>query len=121
MKKSLLIVDDEKLVRWTLAKILANDEVEVVLAAGGKEAIDRIDREDFDLIITDLAMPDCSGLDILLKAREIRPGAKVIMMTGYSGDAERQQVWQAGACEIIDKPFRVERVMQLVRQTLGNG
>ena len=118
MTKSLLIVDDEKLVRWALLKSFTGKEFCVVSASDGIEAMEKINAECFDLIITDYAMPGMNGIEVARKAREICPNVKIIMLTGCKGLLDKEDAKRGGISRIIDKPFMIEEVKDLVFQVL---
>ena len=115
-----LVVDDEALVRDMVAASLTRAGYRVVLAADGAAAIERLGHETPDLILTDLFMPNCDGIELLRCSRLGRADAPVIAMSGgYAGldmlDASRI----LGAAAVIAKPFMAHDLVELVRRTLG--
>lgn len=106
-----------------IARILAvgNDQVEVVQAGGGQEALDLLKAERFDLVILDFMMPEVSGLDVL-KALRTRVGAgelPVIMLTARSEEPNVMRSLELGASYFIKKPFEPQELLDTVESVLG--
>ena len=107
MSMKILVADDEKLKRVTLAQNLATQGHEVVTAADGAEALRRIESTAFDVVITDLRMPKVDGMDLLKRVRENTAMAtKVIVMTAYGSVSTAVEAGKLGACDFLAKPFR---------------
>jgi DNA-binding response OmpR family regulator len=81
-RKSMLLVDDERLVLNSLSRELANDELKVTLAANGEEAVDMITSGRFDIVVTDLMMPGLDGFQVLKAAKKKDARTMVIILTG---------------------------------------
>jgi DNA-binding NtrC family response regulator len=119
MRKTLLVVDDEKLVRWAIQQSMGEENFTVVSAADGEDAIDKIRKETFDVIITDLIMPGLNGLELARMVRDLQPQSKVIMMTSHSELLDKGEAKNAGVQGFIDKPFLVQEVKSVVRQIIS--
>jgi DNA-binding NtrC family response regulator len=122
--QSILIVDDEAIIRDFLSEVL--EDYDISVACDGDEAIDKLKERAFDLVITDLRMPKVPGEEVVKAAREIRPGAKVIVISGYSSLYTVSQSVNHGACAFLSKPFSIKELMQSVSDALhsdggGNG
>ena len=115
-KKSILVVDDEEIIRDFLSEVL--EDYSVSLATDGDEAIEKIRSQNFDLIITDLRMPRVSGEEVVRFTRDTYPGSKVIVISGYSSLATVSQTVQNGACAFLAKPFSIKELLQSVEQAL---
>jgi two-component system, response regulator, stage 0 sporulation protein F len=116
---SILIVDDEDSVRQLLRRILEEDGHEVREASNGHEGLNLYRQAPADLVITDILMPARDGMDVTLELTREFLDAKVIAMTGATGDRNFLSVAKLfGARQIIQKPFTVEEVRRLVRYTL---
>ena len=76
MSKSILVVDDDELMRTFIATILREDGYDVDTAADGKTGLNKVKNRDFDLVITDLKMPDMSGVDLMQAGREAKPACR---------------------------------------------
>lgn len=116
---NLLIVDDEKLVRWSIQQSMGKDEFNVTSASDGAEAIEKIKHKQFDVIITDFVMPDCDGIEVAKKTMELQPGTKIIMMTAYDSLLNKEEAKRAGVTSFINKPFQVSEVRSAVSKVLS--
>jgi diguanylate cyclase (GGDEF)-like protein len=115
---SILVVDDEVMIQTLLAGLLTEEGYLVTTAADGQEAIDLLERERFDLVITDVVMPGPDGTDVLLAARRIDPACPVIMITGYPSVDTAVRLVNLGATEYITKPFNVDLIKLTVAKVL---
>lgn len=118
--KRLLIVDDEETLTFSLYQTFINApiECEVVTAASGEEALKRFFRSPFDLVITDLAMPGISGLEVLEKVKAQSPDTQVIIITAYGSDEREEEAYNSGADFYIEKPFDIRELKNLVIKML---
>ncbi len=112
----ILIVDDEKIKRVTLADDLAAQGHEVDTAADGEEALERLRGRPFDVVVADVKMPRMDGLELLrrIKQGEQAPATEVIMMTAYGSIQLAVESMKAGAYDFITKPFRNEDLFPLL-------
>jgi DNA-binding NtrC family response regulator len=118
--QSILIVDDEAIIRDFLSEVL--EDYDVAVACDGDEAIAKLKERSFDLIITDLRMPKVPGQEVVKAARELRPDAKVVVISGYSSLHTVSQSVTHGACAFLSKPFSIKELMQTVTTALeGDG
>jgi PAS domain S-box-containing protein len=115
---SVLLVDDEKLIRNALARDLRAEHFVVTAVAGGKEAISALERERFDLIITDLMMPEVDGFAVLKAAKKLAPATSVIILTGYGDMRSAIDALRLGADDFTLKPCEVEELMFRMRRCL---
>lgn len=113
-----LVVDDEQIMRESLAGWLQEDGLEVITAESGAQALQIIARETFDLMLVDLKMPGMSGLDFLKKAKEIQPQTPVIIMTAYATVDTAVQAMKDGAEDYITKPFIPDEVSMTIHKIL---
>ena len=118
MVRSLLIVDDEKLVRWTIQQSMGQENYRVVSASNGEEALAKLSNEHFDVIITDLVMPGINGIAVTQKAKEFNPSTQVIMMTAYGSSLDQEEARKAGVAYFINKPFQISEVKTLVSELM---
>ncbi len=119
MRRCLLVVDDEKLVRWTIEQCMNKEAFRVLSASNVMEALGKLEKEQVDVIITDLVMPELSGIEMARRAKTIRPATKIIMMTAYGTLLDRQEARQAGISRFIEKPFLITDVKNVVSQVLA--
>ncbi|MEW5745192.1 MAG: sigma-54 dependent transcriptional regulator [Nitrospirota bacterium] len=118
MKPKILIVDDEQDICKALAFLLRREEYEVVTAASGEEAVERIAGESFDVILTDLKMGKVDGMAVLEKARELAPDTPVLIMTAFASIESAVEAMRKGAADYIVKPFHNEEIRLTIRRVL---
>jgi two-component system response regulator PilR (NtrC family) len=114
----ILVVDDEPSMREMLNILLRREGYDVTIAENGTIAIDLLQREFFDMLISDIKMPDISGVEVLRKAKEINPAIIGIMVTAYGSKESIQEVLRLQAADYIDKPFNVEELKFRIRKEL---
>lgn len=124
-KQRVLIVDDEKVIRDGLQRILEAQSFAVDSCSSGYSAIECMQKNDFDLIISDLKMPGMSGLEVLKSVRTLQPDIPVIIITGFASVETAVEAMKNGASDYISKPFTPEILMEKVTnalraQTLSN-
>lgn len=121
--QSILVVDDEHSMRDVIEAALSGDYT-VTCVADGKKALDTFARQDFDLIITDVLMPEMDGIELLLAMRKVRPGQRFIAISGGSEIEGRFDSLRAaellGRCAGLRKPFSVIELRVLVCAVLAN-
>ena len=119
MSRSILMVDDEPLVRDTLRWCLEDAGYHVAAVASGEQALERLRIEPFDVVITDLVMPGIDGLELLGQARVLSPRTPVILMTAYATVETVVEALRRGAVDCILKPFRPDDVRERVERLLN--
>ena len=118
MSKSILLVEDEKILRITLADALRGEGYTVLAAADGSEGLALIEEGEFSLIITDIRLPGASGLDILRKSLEDSPLTPVIVMTAYGSIKDAVAAIRSGAFDYVTKPFDLDELLVTVAKAL---
>jgi DNA-binding NtrC family response regulator len=113
----ILVADDEQNLRRVLVAMLRRDGHEVVQAANGAEAIERL--ADVDVVITDLRMPGADGMDVLRTAARSFPQVPVIMITAYGSVGQAVEAIKAGAFDYIEKPFEQDSIRTIVEKAIG--
>ncbi|HXZ37019.1 MAG TPA: sigma-54 dependent transcriptional regulator [Thermodesulfobacteriota bacterium] len=116
--RNILLVDDHKSFRDTLAKILSAEGFRVFPADDGEAALDILRQEFIHLVLTDLKMPKMDGVELLKVAKTIRPETEVIIITGYGTVDTAVTAMKDGAYDYIPKPFKPREVLKLVRKAL---
>jgi CheY-like chemotaxis protein len=118
-QKTILLVEDQAVVRELLANVLAESGYSVLTASDGDSALALAGTAVFDLMLTDLMMPRMSGWDLAQRVRALHPRIKVIFMSGSSGEQlVRQQPAGAGVA-FLQKPFSMQALSAKVRQMLA--
>ena len=116
MGRAILVVEDDPLVRSFLAEVLAAEGHRVEVAVDGREGLARLERESWDLVITDLRMPGLDGLALLREGRKIRPEARWIVVTAHGSVESAVEAMKAGASDYLLKPFKSPDEVRLVAQ-----
>lgn len=106
MGKSILIVDDDELMRSFLSTVLKEEGYRVEEAKNGKTGFAKFLNSEFDLVITDLRMPDMSGLELMDKAKKANPETRWIIITAYGSIGNAVEAMKAGAADYLTKPFQ---------------
>lgn len=114
----ILVVDDEEVVCRFLKRLLSRGGHDVDISLGGQDAIARLERDSFDLVITDLKMPGVDGVGVLRRAKEVDPFCEVIIITAYASVESAVEVMKLGAYDYISKPFNVDRIKLMVDKAL---
>ena len=117
----ILIADDEALIRQGLAAILQrglDEEIQWLEAVNGQEALELVEKNNVDLIITDICMPLCSGLEFVEKLRQEQENMMVIIISGYANFEYAKQAVRLGVQDYITKPINKEELLSLVRRCL---
>jgi DNA-binding NtrC family response regulator len=116
-RSTVLVVDDEELVRWSLAERLQREECEVLSAGTVAEAHSRCE-EGVDLVLLDHRLPDGDGLELLAKLRRDDPDLPVVLMTAFSSIKGAVTAMQGGAFHYVAKPFDLDDLALVVQQAL---
>ncbi|WIM05439.1 MAG: sigma-54 dependent transcriptional regulator [Candidatus Nitricoxidivorans perseverans] len=114
----LLIVDDEKIAVKNLEHVLKKEGYEVTATQSGANALTHLDKQQFDVVLTDLRMEKVDGLQILKKCRESCPDTEVILITGYATLESAVDAMKQGAFYYIAKPFRLDEVRKVVAEAM---
>jgi len=115
-----LVVDDEASVRLLLTRLLARDGHVVREAAGGREALDLLRSQPYDLLITDLGMPDVSGHMVARCARDTLPEVPIILSTGWGETISPDQLRSLGATALLAKPFTYNDLLHAMAMAMAS-
>ncbi len=116
--KIILLVDDHKSFRDSLAKVLTGEGYRVLAATDGEEALDILRQEHINLVLTDLKMPKMDGVELLRVAKTLHPEIEVILITGFGTVDTAVTAMKDGAFDYIQKPFKPRDIIKLVRKAL---
>jgi DNA-binding NtrC family response regulator len=117
--KAILVVDDERTLRFTLKEGLSEEGYRVEAAADGAEALERLKQDEYHLVLLDQKLPDGSGLDLLKEIRTRHPDIQVVMMTAYGQIAQAVQATKAGCYDYLSKPFELDHVKLVIQNALA--
>ena len=117
--KEIILVDDDKYSLETLSKLLTEDGYKVVGCLNGKEALEKMKNKKYDIIITDLRMPEMGGIELLKNIKKINPEISVIIITAFGEVDTYLEAIDSGAFDYIHKPINYEVLLKLLR-TISN-
>jgi len=120
-KARVLAVDDDKLLRMSIQLVLEEQGYEVDAVPNVSGAMDFLDRFHYELVLTDLRLPDGDGLDVIRYARSLDPRAKVILMTASPEDLDEDRALRAGAMEVLQKGGELSLLVDRTRGAVGLG
>jgi DNA-binding NtrC family response regulator len=114
----ILVVDDEPIVCESCKRILGEEGYEVDIALSGQEAFEKMKRDTYDVVLTDLKMPGIDGMEVLRTHRKDYPETMVIMITGFSTVETAVEAMKLGAYDYIPKPFTPDEVSLVVKKAI---
>src|SRR3989338_120838 len=114
----ILIVEDEELQKNVLVSLLQSDGHEVVTATNGIDAIKIIEKDNFEIIITDIIMPGADGIEVLRTSKRIDPDCDVIIITAYATVEGAIECMKLGAYDYITKPFNLDHIKIVIAKTI---
>ncbi len=118
-QRPLLIVEDEAIMRESLRDWLVDSGYEVATAEDGEEALKMVAERAFSIAVLDLRLPGKDGLEVLREARKRQPGLKGVIITAYPSVETAVEAMKLGAIDYLPKPFDLDALERLIRQTLG--
>ena len=116
-KKLVLIVEDEAILRESLGDYLT-DTYQVVTAGTGEEALELIEKQDFDILVIDVRLPGKTGLQVLREVKESKPYIKSVVITAYPSAESAVEAMKLGAVDYLIKPVAPDDLERLIRETL---
>ncbi|MEQ1598861.1 MAG: nitrogen regulation protein NR(I) [Methylotenera sp.] len=116
--KPIWILDDDKSIRWVFEKALARTDMEFKTFSSVAEALNALNREQPQVIVSDIRMPNGSGLDFLAEVKQRFPDIPVIIMTAYSDLESAVAAFQGGAFEYLAKPFDVDQAIDVIKRAV---
>ncbi len=115
----ILIAEDEDGVREFLTRALVHVGYEVTAVADGSEALQALQGASFDLLLTDIVMPELDGVALALKATKDYPELRIVLMTGYAAEQARAHNLDALVHEVVSKPFTMSEICAVVKSALA--
>jgi len=119
MRGRLLIVEDRDSLRRMLERALGQEGYEVAAAADGRAGIRLLGERAFDLVLTDLKLPDVSGLEVLEASRTAQPRVPVVVLTGYGTVGTAVEAMKLGAYDFLEKPLEIDDLSRLIERAIG--
>jgi len=108
--KKVLVVDDDPIVGKSIDRILSPRGYAVITAGNGPEALEKLAREDYDVVYTDIKMPDMDGLEVAARIKASRPWLPVVIVTGYGSDANETRAKEIGVAGFLRKPLSPQMI-----------
>lgn len=118
-EKTILVADDEPSVREFVERALTHAGYTVTAVQDGNAALKALGQKKFDLLLTDIVMPDLDGIALSLKVAKDYPDTKIMMMSGYANQRQRAHNLDFLAHEIISKPFTLDEIIKRVKIVLS--
>ena len=118
MKNHLLLVDDEKGIRQSLAAVLQDEGYHIQAVASGAECLQALDAESFQVVLLDVWMKDFDGLSVLERIRESHPDVVVVMISGHGTVETAVRATKMGAFDFLEKPLSIEKTLVVVKNAL---
>src|SRR3989304_6310653 len=113
-----LVIDDEKNLLEFLNIMLSQEGYDVAVACGGKEAIDILKNNAFDVVVTDIKMPRIGGLEALKFIKENSPDTMVVMITAFASHETAVEAMKAGAYDYVTKPFNNDQIKLVIKKAI---
>src|SRR5512143_1984617 len=117
-KKKVLVIDDERIVLDSIIKILTEETFEVDVNLSGREGLEWALSKEYDIVLTDLRMPDIGGMRVLRDVKRAKPAMPVVMITGFGSVKSAVQAMKLGAAEYLEKPFAPDDLVKVVQKAL---
>jgi len=112
----ILVVDDEAVMRNLLLKILEQEGYKIALSNSYKEAIGQLENDDFDIVLSDVKMPEIGGFELLKEIKSRWPKTAVVMMTAYGDAYTVKEALMLGADEYVTKPFKSHEISLIIER-----
>ena len=113
-----LVIDDEQIVLDSVSKILTDENYEVDATLFGREGLKQAIEKDYDIVLTDIRMPDIGGMRVLRDVKRAKPSLPVVIITGYASVKSAVQAMKLGAADYIEKPFTPDQLLKAVGAAL---
>jgi DNA-binding NtrC family response regulator len=117
-KKRVLVIDDERIVLDSITRILKEEDFEVDVTLSGRQGLQWAVAKDYDIVLTDLRMPDIGGMRVLRDIKRAKPAVPVVMITGFGSVKSAVQAMKLGAAEYLEKPFDPDALVKVVQKAL---
>lgn len=113
-KARILVIEDDMMVSDVLEEMLSSVGHDVITAPNGREGIEQFKKSRFDMVFTDLGMPEMSGWDVARFIKDTKPNVPIAMITGWGAEFDQRQLRDAGVDLVVAKPFSIDRIVHLV-------
>jgi len=117
-KMKALVIDDEQIVLDSVSKILTAENYEVAVSLSGREGLNWAIERPYDIVLTDIRMPDIGGMRVLMHIKRAKPSLPVVIITGYATVRSAVQAMKLGAADYLEKPFTPDQLLKAVASAL---
>jgi DNA-binding NtrC family response regulator len=118
--KKVLVIDDEQIVLDSVSRILKDESFEVEVTQSGRQGLEWALNRDYDIVLTDLRMPEIGGMRVLRDIKRANPSQPVVIITGFGTVKSAVQATKLGAAEYLEKPFSPHELVKTVRSALAS-
>jgi len=115
----ILVVDDEPVVNESCRRVLADEGYEVDTIESGRDGLERASARHFDLVVTDLKMPDLDGMELIRELRRQRPDTAIVVITGYATVPSAIEAMRLGVADYIEKPFTPQQLSEAAHRAVA--
>jgi CheY-like chemotaxis protein len=119
-KGKILVLDDDPVVTLSCKRILGAEGFNIITSGTGEDALKKVSNEEFDLLISDIRLPDINGVTVLRESKIIQPKLDVVIITGYPTLDDANESIKLGAFEFIEKPFTPEFMINVAKKIFDN-
>lgn len=119
MEKRILVVDDDQVVGKSFERVLTNKGYRVDTALSGREAFEKYSGADFDMVFTDLRMPDQDGFEVARRIKEMNPWLPIVVVTGYGTQEAEAKAKAIGVAEFLQKPLSPSIIEEVAARITG--
>ncbi len=116
---TILIAEDDRAVREFVSRALRQDGHDITAVGDGQQALNALEKGQFDMLLADIVMPQLDGIALALKAAKDYPDLPVLLMTGYAAERQRAHNLDALIRDVISKPFTLQEIREAVRKMLA--
>jgi DNA-binding NtrC family response regulator len=113
-----LVIDDEQIVLDSVSKILRDENYTVDVTLSGREGREKAIEQDYDIVLTDIRMPDIGGMRVLRDVKRAKPSLPVVIITGYATIRSAVQAMKLGAADYLEKPFTPDQLLKACASAL---
>jgi CheY-like chemotaxis protein len=118
-KAKVLAIDDQPVILDLISAMCRSLGYDPVTAASGEEGIKVASGSSFDIVLTDLAMPGMSGLEVARRIRQLHPHTPIVLVTGWEVNISQAELEAAGITEVLYKPFRIEQLTEIIQSAIS--
>jgi len=112
----IFVIDDEQVIRNLFARILTVKGHEVMSVDNGKDALQKVMEQSFDIVFTDMVMPGMDGIVTFKALRKLKPNLPIVIMTGFAVEDKIKEAMKLGAVDYLYKPFDISDIISILKR-----